>query len=320
MINYTPQGQLSLDLFEHPFEKELDKENRWVKLASIVPWDELATIYCQNLKGSSGRKTVDVRLVLGALIVKHKLKLDDRGTVEMIQENMYIQYFCGYQSFSPKRPFDPSLFVDVRKRLGNKEFDAFNKTVIESSEGIKPKRTRIITQSGQRGNKSDGNNRPQEGAKSNKGSLKLDATIADQEITYPTDLKLLNSSREELERLAYLMHEHVGEGDKPRLYKRVARKAYLNIAKKKNKVPKLIRKGIKAQLQFIRRDLKVVDELYGTIKERGMEKLLIEKRDRQLIATIHKVYGQQSTMYKNNVRSHPDRIVNLYQPWVRPMP
>ena len=320
MINYTPQGQLSLDLFEHPFEKELDKENRWVKLASIVPWDDLASIYCQKLEGSSGRKTVDVRLVLGALIVKHKLRLDDRGTVEMIQENMYIQYFCGYQTFSPKRPFDPSLFVDIRKRLGNKEFDAFNKTVIESSEGIKPKRTRIITQSGHRGNKQGGNNKPQEGVKSNKGSLKLDATVADQEITYPTDLKLLNSSREELERLAYLMHGHVGKGEKPRLYRRVARKAYLNIAKKKNKGPKLIRKGIKGQLQFIRRDLKVVDELYGTIKKRGMERLLIEKRDRQLISTIHEVYEQQLTMYKNNVRSHPDRIVNLYQPWVRPMP
>jgi len=35
MINYTPQNQLSLSLFKHPFQQELDKENRWVKLDEI---------------------------------------------------------------------------------------------------------------------------------------------------------------------------------------------------------------------------------------------------------------------------------------------
>lgn len=323
MINYTPQSQLTLDMFETPFEQTLDQDNRWVKLATLVPWDDLAAIYCQKLDCSSGRKTVNVRLVIGALIVKHKLRLDDRGTVEMIQENIYIQYFCGYQTLDTKKPFDPSLFVDIRKRLGNKEFDEFNKVVIESSEEIKPKQSRIITQSNRGNNNTQGKEKNEESSaptKPNKGKLKLDATVADQEITYPTDLKLLNTSREELERLTDLMHKLVGKGEKPRLYQRVARKAYLDMAKKKNKGPKQIRKGIKVQLQYILRDLKVVDQLYDIIKERGMEKLLLEKRDRQLISTIHEVYGQQLHMYKNNQHSHPNRIVNIYQPWVRPMP
>lgn len=110
-------------MFENPFEKILDKNNRWVKLSNIVPRDELASIYCTKLNSVSGRKSIDVRLVLATIIVKHKLCLDDRGTVEMIQENMYIQYFFVYKTFNPERPFDPSLFVDIRKRLGNKEFD-----------------------------------------------------------------------------------------------------------------------------------------------------------------------------------------------------
>ena len=100
MINYTPQSQLSLEMFETNFESVLDKENRWVKLASLIPWDELAGIYSQKLDHSSGRKSVDIRLVIGALIVKHKLKLDDRGTVAMIQENVFIQYFFGDNYFN----------------------------------------------------------------------------------------------------------------------------------------------------------------------------------------------------------------------------
>lgn len=318
MINYTPQNQLSLDMFETPFESVLDKGNRWVKLASLIPWDDLAGIYCSKLNPCSGRKTIDVRLVIGALIVKHKLKLDDRGTVAMIQENMYIQYFCGYHTFNPGQPFDPSLFVDIRKRLGNKEFDAFNKAVINSSEGIKPKRARIMQS--KEDNDSDDKSSSDGSLKPNKGKLKLDATIADQEITYPTDLKLLNTSREELERLITVMHEVVGKGERPRIYKRVARMSYLNIAKNKNKGNKLIGKGIKAQLQFIRRDLKFTDELYTKLIQMKLDKIVLKKRDRALIQTIHKVYQQQLTMYKNNECSHPDRIVNVYQPWVRPMP
>jgi hypothetical protein len=69
---------------------------------------------------------VDIRIVIDALIVKHKLRLDDRGTVQMISENLYIQYFCGMKGFPSTLPFAPSLFVDIRKRLGGEEFDRFN--------------------------------------------------------------------------------------------------------------------------------------------------------------------------------------------------
>jgi len=37
MINYTPQNQLSLEEFTHPFEQDLDPGNKWVKLAKVIP-------------------------------------------------------------------------------------------------------------------------------------------------------------------------------------------------------------------------------------------------------------------------------------------
>ena len=36
----------------------------------------------------------------------------------MVTENLYIQYFLGYDSFTSKAPFDSSLFVEIRKRMG----------------------------------------------------------------------------------------------------------------------------------------------------------------------------------------------------------
>lgn len=309
MIKYTPQNQLSLEMFEHPFDQHLDKGNRWVKMAALVPWDELAGIYSRKLEAGSGRLTVDLRIVIAAIIVKHKLGLDDRGTVEMIKENIYLQYFCGLKSFTTKRVFDPSLFVDIRKRLGGEEFEKFNQMVIDKSEQIKPHQSRI-----KRKSKSDKQNEDDTG-NTNRGTLKVDATVADQEIKFPTDVGLLNTSRENLERIIDLLYIAAADGVKPRTYRRVARKKYLNLSKKKRKSKKEIRRGIKAQLQYVTRNLKITNQL---LSNPGREEL-ITKRDRELIQTIIKVYEQQKWMYDNKTHSCTERIVNIFQPWVRPI-
>ncbi len=54
MINYTPQNQLSLEGFTHPFERDLDPGNKWVKLAKVIPWDELAAVYSKKLQTTTG--------------------------------------------------------------------------------------------------------------------------------------------------------------------------------------------------------------------------------------------------------------------------
>ena len=247
MIHYTPSSQLTLEEFKHPFHQQLNPENRWVVLAELVPWDELARIYATNLNPKAGRLSVDIRMVLGALIIKHKLKLSDRDTVAMISENMYMQYFCGLRSFQTELPFDASLFVDIRKRVGAKSFDEFNEIVIRRSEKLKPKRKRIIKQ-----DKSDDPGNPDgQGASSKsvadrkkdihqQGTLKLDASIADQYITPPNDLKLVNKAREETERLVDDLYKKGSFDKKPRTYRRNARKEYLVVAKKRNKSKKEI--------------------------------------------------------------------------------
>jgi len=84
MINYTPQNQISFSLFKHPFESELDKKNRWVKLVAVVPLDKLVSIYSLKLQSDIARLSVDIFIVIAALIIKHILCLDDRGTIKMI--------------------------------------------------------------------------------------------------------------------------------------------------------------------------------------------------------------------------------------------
>jgi hypothetical protein len=83
--------------------------------------------------------------VLGSLIIKYLCHLDDREVVEQISENIYMQYFPGYSGFVNEKPFDASLFVELRKRVGMDVVNSINerivelKTHFESKEASEPK-------------------------------------------------------------------------------------------------------------------------------------------------------------------------------------
>ena len=116
---YVSPNQLVLAGFESPFDLKLNPTNRWVVLARLIPWDEICNLYLKYVPvGQTGRPPLNPRIVLGSLIIKHMCNLDDRETVDQISENIYMQYFLGYPSFTNETPFDPSLFVEFRKRLG----------------------------------------------------------------------------------------------------------------------------------------------------------------------------------------------------------
>ncbi|MBP8960315.1 MAG: transposase [Bacteroidales bacterium] len=135
-------------------------------------------------------------------------------------------------------------------------------------------------------------------------------------IAYPTDLGLLARSREESERLIDELCKELNIRDKPRTYRRKARKEYLNLAKKKNKSKKEIRKGVGQQLRYLRRNLKSIDKLLDT---GGGKHFPLEHRDQRIYWVIQHIYEQQSKMYNEHTHSIENRIVNIYQPYVRPI-
>lgn len=332
MISYTPSNQLTLSGFSHPFDQELSPDNRWVKLAELIPWDALASVYSKTLSSSSGRKSIDVRMVIGAIIVKHKLGLDDRGTVAMISENIYLQYFCGLQSFQVKEPFHPTVFVDIRKRMGADSFDLWNALIIEKADSLKPARNKNID----KGDDREGGELGQKDSPKNRGKLKIDATVADQKIVFPTDAGLLNKARMESERIIDLLYRQSGVDKKPRDYRRVAKTQYLMFSKKRRKSKKVIRKFVCKQLGYLKRNLDHIEKLLDAIEAlRRTEKAVgmfpeiqnlypkrfpLPKRDQRIYWVLQHLYVQQKQMYDQREHSIPDRIVNIYQPYVRPIP
>ena len=93
---YVSGSQPLLDGFVTPFSKHLNQSNRWVVLAAKIPWDELVSVYRKQLgNAKTGASSINPRVVLGSLIIKHICNLSARETIEQIQENMYMQYFIG---------------------------------------------------------------------------------------------------------------------------------------------------------------------------------------------------------------------------------
>lgn len=292
-VKDSNQGQL----FSTPFEQELDLENRWVKFSKIIPWDKISSYYNSRMCNNNGAVTTDARVVIGAIVIKHHESLSDVGTIEAIQENIYMQYFLGLPSFKTTAVFAPSLFVEIRKRLGLDFWNEINDIIIKHNV---PK-------------KEDDENIP--GTPSNQGTINIDATIIEQDIQYPTDLGILNESREKLEELADVICLKTGQ-EKPRLYRNTARKKYLNVAKKKKKTHKVIRKAVGQQLNYVNRDLKRIEHLLSDYQDTSW---IFNKHQLKYLHVINEVYRQQKEMHSNKVHSTPNRIVSIHQPHVRPM-
>jgi transposase, IS5 family len=128
---YLSQNQLTIVGFETPFDRSLNPNNRWVVLSHKIPWDLLVSTYKSQMGNSqTGADGINPRIAIGAMILKHICNLSDRETVLQIQENMYMQYFIGYSSFSDEEPFDASLFVDFRKRLRIEQINAINEKIL----------------------------------------------------------------------------------------------------------------------------------------------------------------------------------------------
>jgi IS5 family transposase len=295
MIYIKDENQIAL--FETPFENALDKNNRWIKFSKIIPWDKLSSYYNRRMCNKNGALTTDARIVLGALIIKHHENLSDVGTIEAIEENIYMQYFLGLPSFKTESVFAPSLFVEIRKRLGLDYWNEVNEIIIKHNAPKKKDRDEPTD------------------VPTNKGTINIDATIIEQDIQYPTDLGILNESREKLEELIYVICTKTGQA-KPRLYRIRARKQYLNVAKKKKRTNKIIRKAVGQQLNYVSRNLKKVELLltdYDSID------WIFAKHELKYLQVIQEVYRQQRQMHSTKTHSTTDRIVSIHQPHVRPM-
>lgn len=100
MYRKTPDNQLAFENFYLPFGGKLNGNNRWVRLAEMIPWELVEEIYAKNFTSSDrGAPAKSARLAFGALIIKERLGVSDEEAVDQIRENPYLQFFLGFHAF-----------------------------------------------------------------------------------------------------------------------------------------------------------------------------------------------------------------------------
>jgi transposase, IS5 family len=301
------EKQFQFEKFKLPFEGKLRSDNRWVKLAKQIPWEDIEELYASSLTGTGqGAPALSVRIALGAMIIKEKLKLSDEEAVEQIRENPSLQYFLGLKQYEDKIVFHPTMFVHFRKRLPEDIIIRINDLIAEKAISETKKKTKK--------NSDKDDDAPSAGTK-NKGKLLVDATCAPEDINYPTDLKLLNNAREKSEEIIDTLHKVMPEGTrKPRTYRQKARQNFLKVSKSRKVRQKTLRKAIRKQVGYLRRNLKHIGKQCQLVS-------LSELSNRQYknLLVFSEVYRQQRSMYDHKSRRIDNRIVSINKPHVRPI-
>ena len=250
---YAPKyKQLDLGLLRSSLD-ELDKTNRWVALSDLLPWTELEKEYnsrLDNQKKGAGNKPA--RMILGAMIIKHKLNLSDAETIEIIRESPYMQYFCGLHEFTDKPIFDPSLFVTIRKRISEGKLNKMAVKLLNKQRRLLEEKRKREEEEAKKNDedpptpKSEDSNAASftdSQGREHKGVLKIDATCADAEMRYPVDVDIIHDGCRKV--TDYIMKVcEMFELHKPRTNYKHARQAYLQLVKKAKKKGKMVRDTI----------------------------------------------------------------------------
>jgi len=299
MYRREHRDQLSFEVFFLPFGGKLSGENRWIKLAEMIPWNELENDYAAQFCKGFGAPAKPFRMALGALIIKARMGLTDEELVEQIKENLYLQYFIGLEAFEYSPPFDPSMMVYFRKRLPESVVNDCNERIVRYGLSV-------ISSSAtddHDNNNSHGSGTYRAGDQQiepettgpNQGSLLIDATCVPADIRYPIDLSLLNEARELTETLIDAMHSHLREpfDPKPRTHRKQASQQFLAVAKKQRPRINMIRKTIKQQLGHLKRNLASIDALTAC----GASLLAAGQYTYQKLLVATEMVRQQNILY-----------------------
>jgi hypothetical protein len=284
MYKATDQSQPTFLDFNQPLGLKMNPQNRWVKIANLVPWEQFEERYALLFPSNIGNVAKPLRMALGSLIIQTKYGFSDKELVEQLTENPYYQYFIGLPGYQEAAPFESSTLVAFRKRISADMLMEVNEYLLKMANHDKKDDDDFKPDSSSSSdNPSDIKN------STNKGTLILDATCVPSNIRYPQDYSLLNEGREKLEKIIGRFCSDYSLSS-PRMYRKEARKNYLALAKSKKPGKKKIRKIIRKQLGYVKRNL-------GYLSNFMMQGYAPTEKEIKLLETITSLYEQQNYVF-----------------------
>jgi len=166
------------DMFRSRLDQIIDLNHEKVILADKIDWQFLSDKCGDNYSDKPGHPALSTRLMAGLHILKYADDLSDEEICARWVENPYYQYFCGEEFFLHELPFDRSSMTRWRQRMGEEKLAA----LLQESLAVAVK---------------VGAAKPSDFTK-----IIVDTTVAEKNIAFPTDAKLINRARERLVKMA----------------------------------------------------------------------------------------------------------------------
>ena len=253
-----------LEIFQTVLATFINPSHELCLLGKEIDWDGLEAEFAP-LYGTTGRPSVPIRTMVGLLLLKQIYNLGDETVMERWIENPYWQHFCGEVYFQYKAPFDPSDFVHFRKRIGEEGMQTIFKQsiIIFGAEKLK----KAVKE------------------------VRVDTTVQEKNITFPTDRKLYTRVLEHCRKIA----KEEGVQFKRTYTRKIKHLQYqLRFARR----PKNLKKQKRLQEQYRRLVVKLCDELVPKLTDQQYEKhmdridtmfriLVQERNDKDKIYSVH---------------------------------
>lgn len=295
---------ITLSDFSQSCNVLLDPANEWIRLAQTIPWGRMETKYAEMFPCETQLPVVSFRMLFGVLIIQKRKKLSDRAVIREIRESPYLQYFLGMERFSHEVPVKASVLSIFREHMTVDYLMEANECILEICGATKEDTTIHESRNAKAGNMSSRD-------AAYLGTEILDAVCSPANIKYTQDFSLLNEAREKLEDMIDYFYKGFHPGDKPRTYRKIAKKEYLVLIKSQKCAKEKVRAAIRKQLNYVRRDL-------GYLENYMEEGYALPQKYIECYLTIQKFYEQQKYMYDNRTHSVENRIVSISQPYPRP--
>jgi len=159
------------DMFRSRLDQIIHMGHEKVVLADRIDWQFLSDECGENYTDKPGHPALSTRLMAGLHILKYADNLSDEELCARWVENPYYQYFCGEEFFRHELPFERSSMTRWRQRMGEDKVAALLQESLSVAVRLGAARpsdfTRVI----------------------------VDTTVAEKNVAYPTDAKLINKAR-----------------------------------------------------------------------------------------------------------------------------
>jgi len=173
-----PEATGQQDMFRSRLDQILDRGHPKVVLADKIDWQFLSSKLGEVYSDRTGHPPLSTRLMAGLHILKYADDLSDEELCARWLENPYYQYFCGEEFFLHRLPFDRSSMTRWRQRMGEERLSALLQESLAVAVNTGAARPADFTQ------------------------VIVDTTVAEKNVAFPTDAKLIHRARQRLVRLA----------------------------------------------------------------------------------------------------------------------